>query len=208
MTIAGDYTQVGGLTTVSGDGELDVAGLLDNQGGQLLLQGGTVSAVAGLQNDPGGALTGYGTIVADVSNAGTIDILGPGPYGIGMLSIQGNTSAGVQGDFTQVSGGVLTMAIAGSAPSLTDQLMIAGLASWGGDLDVNVAGGFTPSTGQLFTLMSYGSYSGQFDQVNTPSVPGVSLIPLSDAPPGNFSLGAVGAGGVLSTGAPPPPPQA
>ena len=58
-----------------------------------------------------------------------------------------------------------------------DQIVIAGNANLDGTLDIVVAPGFTPATGKIFDVITYGSSTGAFDNINvTGLAAGLELI--------------------------------
>jgi hypothetical protein len=69
-----------------------------------------------------------------------------------------------------------------------DQLLIAGLASLGGALNVSLLNGFTPPLGEVFDLLTYGSLSGIFATLNLPSYSGGHFVAQYNNPPNTFSL--------------------
>jgi hypothetical protein len=141
----GDSYTLASASTVSGSGAVTVSG-------GTLTMGGTITASTFTINS-GATAQGAATINADVTNNGTLIVGASGAAG--RLTINGN--------FTQGSGGTLTMEIGGAAAGTGyDRLAISGAATLAGTLNVSYAGGFTPSSGQAFALLTDGSRSGAF----------------------------------------------
>jgi autotransporter-associated beta strand protein len=102
---------------------------------------------------------------------------------IGSLNNQGgNFSPGaspaistVTGDYTQ-SVGKLTIELAGKTPGNGyDQLLINGMTTLGGTLDVALLNGFVPDPGDSFDILrSFGGITGTFADTSFPNVPGLS----------------------------------
>ncbi|MDQ6777186.1 MAG: hypothetical protein M3071_13430, partial [Actinomycetota bacterium] len=151
-------------------GNLNVAGTLNTANfAGVTLSGGTTTVDGTLNQDPfdalaltGGTLQGSGTIVAPsgVSNSGGTVHPGHSP---GLLSITG--------DYTQTSGGTVSIDVAGTAPGTGySQLAVSGNASIAGALHVNTT---TPQTGTLNILtansvagtLSPVTFTGQTDTV-------------------------------------------
>jgi hypothetical protein len=133
LTSSGNYTQTGGSTT--------------------LKNGGTLTATSSTVNIQGGTLAGTGTINGALMNG---SIVSPGA----------GTSAGVltiNGSYTQTSAATLNIKLGGlTAGTNFDQLVVSGLATLGGTLNVTVVGGFTPAAGNTFQILPFGSSSGDF----------------------------------------------
>jgi hypothetical protein len=184
LTITGNYTQFSGGTNVYSGATMLVTGSLTVQSSVLSLNGATVQANGGLQIWGDAILSGSDTIIADLTNAGEIDL--GGLSSVGTLHIQANAALGIHGNFTQTSSGSLFMDIAG--PSSNDLLQIDGLATLDGYLIVSLLNGFVPSPGQTFGLLTYGSRSGTFASFSLPTFPGGTFVPEYDTPSGTFSL--------------------
>ena len=149
LIVTGDYTQSSGVTD---------------------LAGGTLQAT-GLVNLLGGVLSGRGTVIADVTNAGQIDI--GGSNAAGLLEIQGN--------YTQQSTGILNMELGGlMAGSEFDQLSVTGSVTLAGTLNMGLIGGFMPSIGDVFEILIFGSRVGDFDTKNGLDLGSVVLGPVFD----------------------------
>lgn len=94
----------------------------------------------------GGSLSGTGTINGNVNNAFAFVSLGDSNPGT--LVINGN--------YTQGSGGALTIELGGTAPGEFGVLDVSELAPLDGTVDFFAVSGFTPTTGDDFTFLSFG----------------------------------------------------
>jgi hypothetical protein len=118
------------------DGALNV-----DSGAQLLLQGGL--------------LKGDGTVTGNVNN--TSGVVAPG-HSPGVLTIVG--------DYTQGTGGATEIDLGGAqAGTGYSQLKVSSLAQLAGAVDVKLVNGFTPTLGETFDFLTYGSRTGQYDQI-------------------------------------------
>ncbi|HSL32826.1 MAG TPA: Ig-like domain-containing protein, partial [Candidatus Limnocylindrales bacterium] len=119
--------------------------------GSLVLAGGSLDADEGLSVAAGGLVGGTGTIQGDLVNAG---ILRPG-LSPGLLVITG--------DFFQAPNGVLQVEINGNQPGVSyDQVLVTGLASLAGTLDIRRDLLFDPGVFDRFEVLTYASVSGDF----------------------------------------------
>jgi len=192
MNVTGNYSQGSGSTTVAGTlstalfhvtggvvsigsgGVLDIGagGFMQgvsgtsttiSAGGSLTVTGGdygqeenTSTVLDGTLTadrvNNSGALYGAGAVSGDFANLGT---LSPGDGGSGAFT--------VVGDYSQT--GILDADF--SALNSGNFLSITGAAALAGTLDVTFMGGFLPQLGDIFPVMSFGSFTGAFDFVNT-----------------------------------------
>ena len=104
----------------------------------------------------GGTLTGTGIITGNLTNNGGFIAPGHSP---GIIAVTGN--------FVQGAQGMLILEDGGAAPSLFDQLQIAGTATLGGSLDVRAINNYQPSATTFFNPLSYSSASGSFASVSS-----------------------------------------
>lgn len=118
--------------------------------GSVHLAGGTIAS-ANLVEIDGGALTGWGTIQANVLNAGQIS-----PNGVLIVA----------GDYTQANTGVLAVGLAGAHAGQYDQLVTGGAASLSGTLKIFYVNGFAPSPGDKFAVVTYGALAGGFTTIS------------------------------------------
>jgi T5SS/PEP-CTERM-associated repeat protein len=163
---------VGGFFTAGGTGTLNIqpAGTVSVAQGVDLspnahvnLQGGTLDASAisyfqGIQGDQFQWTSGtlhVGTFNGSLTNSG--GALAPG-HSAGSTTINGN--------YTQVSEGVLEIEIGGPlAGSEFDFVNVTGSAQVGGELDLTLTGGFSPTPAQTFAILISNGLSGAFDNV-------------------------------------------
>jgi len=111
--------------------------------------------------DTGDSLIGSGTLDSNLVNAGTVS---PGASP-GIIT--------VDGDYTQESLGSLAIELGGTTAGTDyDQLVVTGVATLAGTIDVSLIPDFTPSAGQNFTIMTYASHTGEFDTQNLPPLSG------------------------------------
>jgi autotransporter-associated beta strand protein len=166
ITGAGGLTKDGsGTLTFSGSAPNLYAGpTVVNAGTLMLAKPAQVQAIggAGVTINAGATLAGSGTIDANVTNAGVVSPGGAG--GVGTLTINGN--------YTQTTGGALDIELA-SAKAI-DQVMIAGLATLDGTLNVGLLDGFIPIPGEVFAITTFGSSSGEFATANVPPGDGIA----------------------------------
>jgi hypothetical protein len=157
-----------GTTTINGAGgtvqiaagTVNASSLTLNNVASLQVTGGTLVvdtnfSVPTLQNQTAGTLTldSGVTLTANVSNDG---IFNPGA---------GTTpgSATIHGNFMQTANGIYNESI-GSATQF-NQLIIMGVATLGGTIDVTLLNGFQPTSGS-FSIMTYSSVTGDFAHKN------------------------------------------
>ncbi len=164
-------------------------------GGRLVLSSGRVEVtradvqitltgeieMGGLHLGAGALLLGTGTLKANVVNGGEIR---PG------------TSPGIltlQGDYTQLASGKLTVEVAGVTPGGGhDQLQVTGVATLAGTLSVSPTSGYQPSVGEVFSFLTHGSHLGTFEKLTGPVLPnslrfylnyGIDTVTVSVAAP-------------------------
>ncbi|HVP55683.1 MAG TPA: PEP-CTERM sorting domain-containing protein [Candidatus Eisenbacteria bacterium] len=138
---------------------------------------GTFSSVTPIHID-GGTLSGSGLIQGDVFMGGTMS---PGDSP-GLLTIQGN--------YTQLSSGSFFAELAGLTPGTQyDQLVVSGLATLDGTLDVVLLNGFVVHLGDSFVLMTFANETGQFSELDLPRLPHGEMWLLSYNP-SNLTLQA------------------
>jgi fibronectin-binding autotransporter adhesin len=137
LSVSATYTQTSGGTTN-------------------LSSGAALTSAGGVSIQSGSALAGAGTINGDVTNAG-------------QLSIGDSTTTGiltVNGNFTQTSGGTLTVKVGGFTTAGTDfdQLVLTAghTATLAGTLNVTLVNGYTPTTGDSVMVITFDSATGTF----------------------------------------------
>jgi PEP-CTERM motif len=161
LIVNGKFSNIGPLTN-AGVVNIQAGGVLNNladisthytqTSGQTVVNG-TLNSAAPVQIQ-GGTLTGVGTIKGDVNNSGGSVSPGDAP---GMLTINGN--------YTQGSGGTLTIQLGGRAQGDFSVLDVTGVATLGGAVNFVALGGFTPEAGDEFTFLLFGQESGDFANV-------------------------------------------
>ncbi len=154
QVLAGKLLFTGNLT--SGDGTTLVLG----DGTTLDLDDGPLNPGDTLSLTSGASLVGSGTLSSNLVNGGTVS---PGSSP-GIIT--------VDGDYTQATGGILEMELAGTNPASDfDQLLVSGDAILDGTLNVTLIDGFTPNYGDTFELISANTLSGTFDPLSLPDLP-------------------------------------
>jgi hypothetical protein len=133
--------------------------------GATYLQGQTLGA-SGLVQILGGSLVGSGTIDGNLLNNGQLT-----PGAIGILLVNGN--------YTQLWNGVLSVAIGGANPGQFDQLQVSGTANLHGTLSASFTNGYSPGPSDSYAVVLYGTATSPFDVVtiNNPK-PAVQLGPI------------------------------
>ncbi len=129
--------------------------------GQTLLNGGDINMFG---REPleisGGLLAGTGIITGNVLNAaGTAT---PG-LSAGQINIVGN--------YTQHAAATYKVELGGAAAGQFDLLTCTGHASLAGDLEVTLINNFVPAECDAFPVLTAGSISGQFENVNVTNLP-------------------------------------
>ncbi len=138
--------QAGSLTCVS---YIQTTGITNLCGGSLS-SGGTI-------NINGGILSGAGTINASVLSNGLVS---PGTP-LGTMTINGN--------YTQTSTGVLNIELGGAtASNQIDCLVISGLATLSGTVQVRTVNSYQPAFAQTFFPVTFGSRNGMFSFFDAP----------------------------------------
>ena len=156
---SGTLTLNSGTLVISNHWTVPVAGIVSYNGGNLRVQGT-------LTNN--GTLNVYmnATIEANlVQNNGLIDLLTDAPNALTIAGVPGIPGGG---NFTQGATGTLRMEITGNAGA--DLISLAGVATFGGTLDVRLGNNYQPAGGVPLTwnLINYGQRNGQFATVNKP----------------------------------------
>lgn len=89
------------------------------------------------------------------------------------LSGGGNPVLTIEGNFTQTTGALFELEVAGG--DVLNQLVVTGSATLGGDLSISLADGFVPQASDEFSILEAGDLVGQFDN----AAPG-ARIPTAD----------------------------
>jgi VCBS repeat-containing protein len=174
FTNNGTFEKTGGAGNLAFGFALDNSGLVRSVSGTLSFTGGyaqtagtTLLAGGGISASPtalgiqGGSLGGSGSVVANVTNAGSV-----APAFSGPLSVTGT--------YTQSATGALEIELSGTGTPGTayDRLTVSGAATLGGALNVSLVNGFVPASGDSFVVMSYASATGAFTSQNLPPLGG------------------------------------
>jgi hypothetical protein len=170
---AGRFVKSAGTQTSFIAANLNNSGTIEVKAGALQFQGlwsqtvGSTTVDAGavlggtLLSIGGGTLAGSGTIQAAVVNGG---VTSPG-------GSPGALSLGTNQNYQQVANGVLRIELGGHNPGTQyDQLVLGGNASLAGTLELSLINGFVPQPGDQFQVLTCGSQTGRFSQINAPPV--------------------------------------
>lgn len=134
----------------------------------------------------GGILSGTGPIVGDVTNNGAF--ITPG-HSTGLVTITGN--------FTQNSGGTLTIQAEGGEKQQFDQVRVGGSAALGGKLNVFTSNNYVPLPNDPFAPIDYNGVTGAFNTVNSnvattiTSTGVVTSLPSMSLPPPALQLSTI-----------------
>jgi hypothetical protein len=138
-------------------GTLSFGSVYTQTAGLTLLNGGTIANTVPLRIQ-GGALAGTNVIAGSVTNSGA---LSPGASP-GKLTITGA--------YTQTAAGVLNIELGGNSPGTNfDLLVVSGVSTLAGALNVTFVNGFYPATNAAFTFLTNASHNGTFTAFNYPS---------------------------------------
>uniref|UniRef100_UPI0015D91763 beta strand repeat-containing protein n=1 Tax=Nevskia soli TaxID=418856 RepID=UPI0015D91763 len=159
-TSAGNFTNAG-LFTVSAGTTFTIGGSSFNftqTGGSATIDGTLTSTTLGTLALNGGSLDGVGTLGYNVVDS---SILTPGDS----ATVTGKLT--VADTYAQSSSGTLDIEINGATAGTNyDVLRVAKAATLGGILDITLGSGFTPTIGETFTILTAGSLSDTFADVN------------------------------------------
>jgi hypothetical protein len=144
------------LTTFSPDNANGTRRLRAENGGTIRINSAGTTTVMGatVELNPTGSITGD---TLELSTGATLS-------GNGLIDA----------NYSQVEGGTLRINIGGLAPDTQfDQIRIDGNADLGGTLEVAFTNNFVPEFGQAFEILQItGTRSGEFDEVELPSLTG------------------------------------
>jgi len=146
--VSGSLTNLG-TVRITGSGRISDggAGQYVQKDGATWLEGGLLATSRDLQVE-GGMVKGFGTITANVRSRGT-------------LAPDAGAALRIAGNYTQLTGGTLQVAIAGADQA--SRLDVSGIATLAGSLSPVLAGGFAPRAGQSFKVLTYDAVAGSFD---------------------------------------------
>jgi hypothetical protein len=157
LLVAGDFHLTGGTAFLLYGGGT-ISGALVVDGGSLdLYNVQPLTITGGMQINSGGAVElDHGTLLGNVSNAGT-------------LSLGTSSDAGarytISGNFTQTAAGLLVMHL---SPWNYDQLSVGGTASLAGTFELVAVEGADPGPGSTFPVLVASSHSGTFATLGLP----------------------------------------
>jgi pectate lyase len=163
LVISSGWLKVENDVLVGGFG---VSGEIDLIGGTLRAK--TINRLGGAFNFLGGKLSADTINFSLVNQGGTLapgDSIGDtstntAPVNIGQTHVVGNLT---------LSAGSLQIELASLASF--DKVLVDGLATLGGSLNISTLAGFTPANGNSWQIMSAGSFAGQFSSIT----PGYSV---------------------------------
>ncbi|MCX5676599.1 MAG: Ig-like domain-containing protein, partial [Planctomycetota bacterium] len=172
-----------GRVTIGSGTMLQVTGAYTQTDGVTALAGGTLNASGGVQIQ-GGVLAGSGTITGTLTNGG---IVRPGGSP-GTLAITGN--------YTETAAGQLEIEIGGHTAGIDfDLLTVTGQATLAGTLRIITLGAFAPVFGDQFRVITWGSYTGDFSQVEGTELPGfLAYNPIRHAADLTLAVGTAAPG--------------
>lgn len=184
----------GGSVSISSTSSLTSGTITVNTGGSIK-NGGQITATT-LTLNSGGSYGGTGNFKGSFINAGKV---APGDP----------QTTTITGNYTQQSGGLLDIAIAGSDPAESDHLMITGEASLasGSVLELDFIAGYAPKTGAIFDFLSYGSLDANNKTFGTVDITGLApgfeySVQPDPNNPGDYELLALNDG--IATSVPEP----
>ena len=128
-------------------GSLEAASVLVTRQSSVVISGAlTVSGSLDIE----GTVSGSGTIIGDVTNGGILSVLG---------------ALAVNGNYTQTAAGTLTVTLRGATDF--DQLVVSGIATLDGALNVYYLNGYRPLPGSEVQVVQFGVGAGAFAQVGS-----------------------------------------
>jgi hypothetical protein len=166
-----------GTTTINPNIPFTNTGTVEVQAGTLSLHGGG-SASGSFQVSTGatlelanGTFAFSGTITNQGAFRNAARLFVGGDGGIGTLNIIGN--------YLQTAAGTLGMDLGFHAQDQYDRLIITGIATLDGKLEVETTSGFVPKMGDSFDIIAYQSHVGCFATINLPELgSGFKLNPV------------------------------
>jgi hypothetical protein len=226
LTVSGRYTEAdSGTLAIAAGSTVSLTGAFPNFSGTTLT-GGTYQGGGTFRFTGANIVTNAATIVLDGPGAQIIDEEGHdalanfatnavagnfttqngrsfatagGFSNAGILGVGAGSTVTVNGDFTQTADATLAIALGGSeAGADYSQLIVNGLATLGGTLDVQLVNGYQPQFGDLFQPLLFVQGSGTFTYYTgdaslfgplyvydpNPFVPtGLTLVAAGDAGP-------------------------
>jgi len=214
FSVGGILRNVGPTSYISGQGttNLRFGDVLSNNG-TVGFSAAEANLYGEVYNGPDGLIAVAGqstaTFVGFIENNGQVyvgdgskavflsRVIGPGSFpGDGDVEfvdgfVPGNSPAAVDfgGNVTFASTAWLEIELGGLAPGQYDAVHVVGRASLDGRLEVTGIDAFEALPGDEFTVLSYGTRAGEFDQLDTTSMPaGLSADLIYDDSPGEAVL--------------------
>lgn len=182
MTLAGTNTYTGTTTVTAGTLALGATGSIETSS-QINLAAATtldVSAVSGGWTlGAAQTLTGTGTVLGNVSILGDLR----SGNSAGTLSVTGDLGLGLGSDWF--------VEIGGTNPIDIDKLLVSGVLSAGGNINLSLINGFTPTSGQVFDIADFASLTDNgytFDFSSANLSPGLSWDTSSFGTDGTVSV--------------------
>ena len=171
-------------TVLAQAGTINFVGGFTQSGGVTTLGAGNVQSATPMTFN-GGALDGSGSVSADVQNNGAT--VAPGGTSNGTIIVNGN--------YTQASGGALSVGITSSAIGGFDQLVVQNAATLDGTMTATLS--YTPTIGDTWPVLTYASRTGSFATENLPPQVTSSYTPTAYvlqavAPSADLSAGMTG----------------
>jgi hypothetical protein len=167
----------GGSFSILDSRNFNTVSNLDNSGAITIGSGITLNVNGSYNQSSTGSLSGAGTLISNaIMNTGT---LSGSTTSVGSVTNQGIVSPGtspgilnITGNYAQIASGILKIDISGLTPgSEYDQLIISGLASLAGELDVSLFGSYIPDNGDYFNILLAQDISGEFSKYDFPTLP-------------------------------------
>jgi T5SS/PEP-CTERM-associated repeat protein len=129
-----------------------------------VLDTGSISVAGMITVEATGIVEGNATIAGDISNGGRVSpgyLFGP---------VEG--ALHINGDYMHTASGILSIQIGGLVPAIEyDQLMVSGVVSLNGTLEVALRNLFTPAVGDAFHIFDGATLSGTFHTLQLPTLP-------------------------------------
>ncbi|RJP38135.1 MAG: hypothetical protein C4547_04920 [Phycisphaerales bacterium] len=140
------------------EGVLRFAHTFTQTGGAVIVRGGRVEFDNPVTLQGGRIGGNSNAVIQRLTNAGGSVSPGESP---GTFTLEG--------DYEQGPDGALEIELGGRTPGQQhDVFVVTGDAAVGGALEILLIDGFEPQVGDTFTVMTYGSHSGEFDEVIAP----------------------------------------
>jgi len=192
--LPGNITNVSGTVNASGTGTSFASGGINVTGGSVSISGGASMTQTGIEFGStigsGGTVSISGTgstgsvYALEVQSQGSLQVANDatltvknGNFLNPVLTIDSGANVSVLSGGTvdayqlSMTGGTLTMGLSGDTSGLDGQIDVTNAADFAGTLDVALQNGFIPAVGDQFDLFTFGSESGEFSNMNLPTLP-------------------------------------